>query len=101
MDGRIRLDLALATAAEIEPAAARATARTLDALLACGRGDRDARPPESAWSSSVLSRDGYPVELGFVPGAPGLRYTVELPRRARLRLREETDGAAPSPPPGA
>ncbi len=88
MDGRTRLDLALETAAEIEPAAARAAARTLNTLLGNGRDGHDARQPEDAWSSSVLSRDGYPVELGFVSGAPGLRYTVELPP------------AGPAPTPG-
>jgi len=79
MDGRSRLDLALKAAAEIEPAAAQAAARSLDTLLGTGHDSDTAPRPESTWSTSVLSRDGYPVELGFVSGAAGLRYTVELP----------------------
>jgi len=76
-DGRMRLERSLRAAAEVEPAAARAAGAVLETLL--GASGQGTSPP---WDESPLSRDGYPVELGFVagvPGVPGLRYTVELP----------------------
>lgn len=98
MDGRARLDLALAAAAEIEPEASRAAAATLERLI---EGELDRRPvgddgdePADPWSGSVLSRDGYPVELGFVPGASGLRYTVELPAAGGVDRWSRTLAAA-------
>jgi len=76
-DGRMRLERSLRAAAEVEPAAARATGAVLETLL--GASDDGASP---SWDESPLSRDGYPVEIGVVPGVPGLRYTVELPSPA-------------------
>ncbi len=77
--GRVRLERALAVAAACEPAAAHAAAATLGTLFGWGNDRDDHGSPADSWSGSVLSRDGYPVELGFVPGVPGVRYTAELP----------------------
>ena len=65
-----RLDRALALAAEIDPAAAAAGA----AALTDAFGES---PADDFWHTSQLARDGFPVEVGVVPGEPGLRYTSE------------------------
>lgn len=91
-DSRARLERSLRAAAEVEPAAARAAGSALEALL--GASGDDPSPP---WDGSPLSRDGYPVELGFiagVPGVPGLRYTVELPGPSGPAERTERTLAA-------